>query len=350
MLAGQNHNRQLPAFFSQAFDVPVTRMASPGFAMRRGRGVSLPATILQTLRELPSYRTSLALIGSKIALAQPDLVVNFLEPLMGYYNWRYRPAVPTLAVGHQFMMAHPGFPRLARWHPERLGMSWYVGLTGARAARLALSFYQAPDRPEQRLQVCPPILRHQLFTLPAPRAGHYLLIYLLNHGYAEDIRQWHRAHPEVPLHCFYDLPGAPEEERVDATLTFHRLHGEKFLHMMGSCRGVACSAGFESVSEAAYLGKPLLMVPTEHHFEQALNAQDAEQAGLGMRDTRFRLERLLAAPDTSALGAFRRWTERAETICLRAVEAAVSGPVRQSSRVCNLAAAAETREAGTLPS
>jgi len=45
------------------------------------------------------------------------------------------------------------------------------------------------------------------------------------------------------------------------TLTFHRLDGEKFLRMMGECKYVACTAGFESVSEAAWLGKPLFLVP-----------------------------------------------------------------------------------------
>ena len=56
--------------------------------------------------------------------------------------------------------------------------------------------------------------------------------------------------------------GRAEEQR-NARLTFHKLHGEKFLRLMASSRGVACTAGFESVSEAAYLGKPLLMVPVE---------------------------------------------------------------------------------------
>lgn len=320
VLAGQNQSRQLPDFFAQAFDVPVTPMASPGFVMKQGRGVSLPATFLNVVRNLSRYRRSLALIGSKLATTKPDIVVNFLEPLMGIYNLRQRPKVPVLAVGHQFMLDHPAFPPLARWRPQRLGMRWYVALTGARSARLALSFYRAADDPARGVFVCPPILRRQLFDLPARPAGDFLLIYLLNHGYADDIRRWHRLNLSVPIHCFYDKPDAPEEERVDDTLIFHRLHGEKFLRLMSECRGVACSAGFESVSEAAYLGKSVLMVPTENHFEQDLNSQDAELARLGVRDTRFNLDRLLAAPDPQVVFAFRHWVHHAEEICMKAVE------------------------------
>ena len=42
---------------------------------------------------------------------------------------------------------------------------------------------------------------------------------------------------------------------------------------MGRCRGVVCTAGFESVSEAMWLGKPVCMAPTPGHYEQRCNAR-----------------------------------------------------------------------------
>lgn len=49
---------------------------------------------------------------------------------------------------------------------------------------------------------------------------------------------------------------------------------------MSSCRAYATTAGFESVCEAMYLGKPLLMVPA--HIEQDCNAYDAARGGAGI--------------------------------------------------------------------
>jgi hypothetical protein len=92
--------------------------------------------------------------------------------------------------------------------------------------------------------------------------------------------------------------------------------------MMAGARAVACTAGFESVSEAAYLGKPLLLVPVENHVEQYVNACDAEAAGIGLRDEAFRLSRLLAPGATGAAPATRHWIERAEAITLHVVETA----------------------------
>lgn len=320
VLVGSNQHRSLPAFFEDAFAGRVRSIASPGFAVAGARGVSLIGSALDALRDAPSFRRSLAVIHDTVASVQPDLIVNFLEPLLGVYNGIRRHRVPVLAVGHQFMLDHPAFVQDRKWSLDRVGMGAYVALTGTRSARLALSFYRADDDPRRQLFVCPPILRQQLFEQKSDSFDGHLLVYLLNHGYAEDVRRWHRDHPEVPIHCFYDKPDAPEEERVDPHLTFHRLHGEKFLRLMASARGVACTAGFESVSEAAYLGKQVLMIPVENHFEQFLNARDAERTGIGLADTAFRLSRLLDPVRPEVTASFRAWVDQAESIAIRAIE------------------------------
>jgi uncharacterized protein (TIGR00661 family) len=321
VLAGSNQSRSLPEFFERAFDVPVRQIASPGFSLKRGRSISLAGSAASLLRNVPRFRRSLSAIDETLEAARPDLIVNFLEPLTGVYNLLRPHRVPVLVVGHQFMLDHPRFTRQRRFSLERWAMRQYLRLTGARSAKLALSFYSAADLPRQRLFVSPPILRRQLFDLHPDSIGGFLLVYLLNHGYAGEIIRWHQEHSDIPIHCFYDRPGAPEEEQPSPNLTFHRLHGEKFLRLMATCRGVACSAGVESVSEAAYLGKPLLMIPVESHFEQFLNACDAEESGLGMRDAHFRLSRLLGPANEAALARFRSWVGQAEMIAMRTVEA-----------------------------
>ena len=94
--------------------------------------------------------------------------------------------------------------------------------------------------------------------------------------------------------------------------------------MMATTRGVACTAGFESVSEGAYLGKPLLLIPVEGHLEQYLNACDAERTGLGLHDSAFHLSRLLEPARGEATAKFREWVNQAETIAMRTVESMVA--------------------------
>ncbi len=320
VLAGTNPSRKLPSFFPEAFDVPVRTFESPGFSMKQGRAISTIRSAIHLFRRLPVYSRSLDMVHNALRETRPDLVINFLEPLVGYYYLRRRSPVPMLSVAHHFMFEHPRYPRIKGFPLQRIGMRRYVNLTGANAARLALSFYPAEDLPAKRIFVCPPILRRQLFQLTPEAKGRHLLVYLLNHGYEVEVEQWHREHPEVPVHCFYDKPGAPPEEERRPNLTFHALHGEKYLRFMAGSGGVVCTAGFESISEAAYLGKPLLMIPVENHPEQHVNSADAELCGLGMRDARFRLERLLDPAVQRPAFDFRAWVDSAEAVAVRAAE------------------------------
>ena len=93
---------------------------------------------------------------------------------------------------------------------------------------------------------------------------------------------------------------------------------------MAACRHVVCTAGFESVSEAAWLGKPLFLVPVENHVEQQVNALDAQQSGLGLAEKSFNLDRLAELPDRLPVEKFRAWVASAPEKLFAAIELAVN--------------------------
>ena len=114
---------------------------------------------------------------------------------------------------------------------------------------------------------------------------------MLNSGFSEEVKAWHTEHPDVPMHIFWDKRGAKETTKVDDTLSFHQLNDIRFVKYMAGAKAYATTAGFESVCEAMYLNKPVLMVPT--HIEQACNAYDASLSGAGVIADRFDLDALL---------------------------------------------------------
>lgn len=326
---GTNPSRTVPEFFRHAFGGRLTPIASPGFSFNGGKGVSTLATVWQAVSRLGRYRESLATIASTIERTRPDLIVNFLEPLTGVFNLLRRHQIPVVSVGHQFMLGHPEFVRSRRLALQQWTMRRYVGLAGAGSTKLALSFYPATSLPEQHLFVCPPLLRREVLELPQDVPGRFLLAYVLNQGYTSEILRWHSANPEVELHCFCEKPKVEPVWRYDSTLSFHKLDGVKFLQMMAGSRGVACTAGFESLNEAAWLGKPLLVVPVGNHVEQRLNALDAEKAGLAVAADSFDLTPLLAPRKERNLDAYRNWVRRAEPMFLSVIEAASRPPMHE---------------------
>ncbi|MEJ2585146.1 MAG: glycosyltransferase family protein, partial [Robiginitalea sp.] len=55
---------------------------------------------------------------------------------------------------------------------------------------------------------------------------------------------------------------------------------EGFLGSIAGCRGVLCAAGFETPSEALYLGKKVCVVPMKNQLEQQCNAVALSEMGV----------------------------------------------------------------------
>ena len=326
VIVGQSERRAVPSFFEDAFEAPVTFADSPSFVSDGDdRSVRMGTTLVHELMRTPSFLDSLSTIQAAVNRHDPDVIVNFFEPLAGVYAMWGRPDVPIVAVGHQYMFHHPAY----RFPPGRWLQRWaartFAAVTAWGADRcLALSLYPAPTRRARDLVVLPPLLRDELFRQPTGRSAPFFLAYVLNSGYAEQIIRWHEAHPEVRLHCFWDRPAADPVEEYDDTLTFHQLDDEKFLALMARCGGFVSTAGFESIAEAMYLGKPVQVVPVEGHFEQFCNAFDTVRAQAGIRSATFDLSRLqdFRARRTVDAAPFRRWVREARGQFVREIEAA----------------------------
>ena len=99
------------------------------------------------------------------------------------------------------------------------------------------------------------------------------------------------------IHCFSDSEYVRKEKKglwkYDETLTFHSLQDTLFIKLLASCSGVVTTAGFESVCEAMFLSKPVMMVPVERHYEQYCNAVDAQKSGAGIHSAEFNISRLI---------------------------------------------------------
>jgi len=326
VLVGHSERRKLPSFFLDQIGAPVEQFESPNFITDPdNKGVHLWPSVVYNFRRSGVYIRSMRLINNAIRRYKPDVVINFYDLLAGVYFFLKRPPVPMVAVGHQYMFHHPAYPFPQGQKVDRWGMRLYTAATASTAVkRLAISIYRAEDIPRHRLAVVPPLLRDEVLNKSQNVDEPFLLVYLLNSGYAEEIIRWHNKNPSVQIHCFWDKPDADEVVQHDDTLTFHRLSGEKFINLMARCRGLVTTAGFESVCEAMYLGKPVLMVPVEGHYEQQCNALDFSHVGAGITSDHFDIDafmEFISRYDAST-ATVRRWVHEAERMYLREIEMA----------------------------
>lgn len=320
VIVGKSRRRQLPDFFIKKISAPLSLLPSPNFVTdRKSKSVSLFKTLIVNLTRVRTFLKSAREIDRIVVDEAPDIIVNFYDFLGGLYFLLKKRKVRHIAVAHQFLLDHSAFEFPKGRIYDRLSLRVGNILAGYKAERkLCLSFQAMEDEPDKKLYVVPPLLREEVKQTPASDGTHFL-VYLVNHGYADQVEAFHALHPEIPIHCFWDKPQAPPLLKVDDTLAFHTLDDKKFIHLMASCKGYLTTAGFESVCEAMYMGKPVLMVPVKGHFEQACNALDAQKAGAGIMSKSFRLELLLAYLPSYAdvTPVFKSWTDQTASMFLQ---------------------------------
>lgn len=282
VLVGSDGKRKIPLFFLEAFGLGKIRSYfSPSFVMCKNQRVDGLATLFNFIKSFNKSWKSIKYIKRTVDEIEPDVIINFYEPLYGVSSAVFGEGVRSVVIGHQYMFFYPGYFLSNRYPLERLFgkiWSWVVGLN---SEKVALSFY--PINNFKDITVLPPLLRKQLFETEVNNDGS-VLVYAVNNGYVKNLVKSEIGYSRV-VHCFCEKFW--EGDGVYGNLHLHELDGKKFLEYMGKCDVLLCTAGFESLCEAAYMGKKVITVPTQGHFEQYFNALDAQKYGIVKHQSKF---------------------------------------------------------------
>ena len=285
---GSFRGRKIPTFFLDFIgDTPLLQYESPSIIFGNGKSVQLFKTAAQAFTNFKTFWKSATQLEAFIEALQPDGIVNFYESITGLYKLKSGSKIPTMSVGHQYLLLNKNFESISEKKIDRVLLNMNTLITSIGSKKLlGLSF--RPIDNDAKIEVVPPLLRQQVKSI-VPKVGERWLAYLTHFRLSEDIMAWSNANPEVKLDCFWDNPARRETYHYSDSLTFHPIDAENYLAKMTECAGLISTAGFESVAEAMYLGKPAMMVPVPNHIEQMINAYDGELSGAGIGATSFDL-------------------------------------------------------------
>ena len=313
VMVGCSPRRTLPCFFTEKINAELIRFQSPNFMPTpKGKGSPLLVSILYNLLLLPVYIQSVFKIRQTIRETQADVVVNFYELLCGITYGVFKPETPMMNVAHQYYFLTPAFEYTGSNAVQFKLLNFYSRLTALNATKImALSFREEPTMRYGKIVLVPPLLRNEVLN-KKPTQGDYIHGYLLNNGYIDELIDWSIDHINEQLHFFWDNIDEDEEILIP-NLTMHQLSDTLFLDYMAGCKAYATTGGFESVCEAIYLQKPVLMVPT--HIEQECNVIDAMRSGVGVSALEFDLNLLLDfVPTYTKSMEFRYWVKTADSL------------------------------------
>lgn len=322
-VVGCGPDTRLPNFLYSRATTPIETIYSPNFVPdSKNRGISWTKTILHGAYNISLYQKSFSVIDRMLRTYKPDVLINLYDPALTVYTLFKRIKQPIVHIAHQYLMLHDVFVFPQGRHLERETIINYTRFTRLNTTKmLALSFYDVEPDKKKKIFPVPPILRNEVFERK-PTEGDHFLVYVLNHGLAEEVKEFNKVRPEIPVHAFWNNKDAPETLEASPTLTFHQLNDTLFLDKMASSRGVACTAGFETVSEAFYYRKPALLMPSPNQYEQFANAFDAERIGAGHKVDRLDLQLLMDfLPDYKPQHSeFVNWLNRANEMIVNHLE------------------------------
>lgn len=260
----------------QAQDEPVIPVPALRHAME-GNTIRVVRTLYENLDTLLAKNRIVARLADLFESYEPDLLITDFEAFS--QRAARRLDLPTISFNHQQVVTETRYALPLRLRPAK----WLAEAVIRRVAPpepahlLLTSFFFPPLKNPARTTFVGPIIRPAVQACH-PTPGEHVLVYFNEpevSRYVLDVLQRIEAR-----FILYNVE-PPEQPAQYPNLTFKAPSIEGFLEDLAASRAVLCTAGFTLMSEALYLGKPLLVLPNRGIFEQTLNALFLHRERLG---------------------------------------------------------------------
>jgi uncharacterized protein (TIGR00661 family) len=315
VFVGCDPSGSVPGYFQAVFQEKLERFFHPYFLRLPNRkGIYVGRTLGVNFLRSFLYLREIRRLRAEINGIKPDVVFNFYELVGALALRKVDTSIVRIGIGHHFYHHLTGYP----CHKGSAFHRWFFSLLSRGIMRscdrvLALSFRKESGR--GKIEVVPPLIRYA-FRQISYQPGERFLVYLLYGGFLYDLIVMARANPDFHADVFTTLE--PEME-LPPGIQVHPLSDEKFREKMAHCKGLITTAGFDTVAEAAYLGIPLMVIPSRNHFEQQCNRVDAERSGLakGVDHLEPGMEQQMHIPNNQE---YNEWVKRIEELMIKSLE------------------------------
>ncbi len=199
---------------------------------------------------------------TKLPVEKYDVVVSDFEPVS---SWACLiKGKKCVSLSHQTSFASEKTPR-----PEKVDrlseavLKWYAPVS----IPLGLHFEKYDSFIET------PVIRKQIRDRDRSNKGHYT-VYLPS--FAPEKIVPHLRNVDVEWHVFSKHTSRKEKK---GNVSIFPVEDGTFVDSICACEGVLCNSGFETPSEALFLGKKLFVTPMKGQYEQKCNAAALEKIG-----------------------------------------------------------------------
>ncbi len=128
--------------------------------------------------------------------------------------------------------------------------------------------------------IFPPIIKQELMNKKNVDQKH-VTVYLPAFQ-QECLQQAFEQLPDIEFHWYLSSVKNSYKEK---NITYFPIYQKLFNESLLACHGLITGGGFETPSEALYLGKKLMSIPIKDHYEQQCNAAALSKMGVSILET-----------------------------------------------------------------
>ena len=230
-------------------------------------------TFIKGMKDLPGdLKNSLRLMYSVAKAVKPQIIISDFEFYSNLLSKVLRVPLISLDNMHVLTQAELDVPR--KFRTDRIAAESVVrSFIQMPTFYLITSYFYPPIKNSTKTKYFPPVLRDAIMGLE-PYNGEHVLVYQTSDSNERLLDILKEFDDEFIVYGFH------RDER-DENLLFKSFNEDEFFTDLSQARAVIANGGFTLISEALYLGKPVLSVPVKKQFEQTLNALYLERLGYG---------------------------------------------------------------------
>ncbi|MBU1078757.1 MAG: hypothetical protein KKH98_15780 [Spirochaetes bacterium] len=214
---------------------------------------------------------------------RPDIVISDLEPFTIRFSIIKR--LPLINIDNQCIYIAGKITPSAK---DRLDYASTKNLVRTWIPKadyfFICSFFSVKIKKRYRLKrnakIIKPILRNEVLRLKGSAEKDYILVYQTHDNNYELVDILSQVKQKFYA---YKLP----ENRKIKNIIFRKINATRSLKDLAHCKAVITNGGFSLITEALYLGKPVLSMPILNIYEQKLNGLKVAELGFGEHHKRL---------------------------------------------------------------
>lgn len=216
-------------------------------------------SILKNIKPISLYKDA-----SSLPLEKYDIIINDFDFVTSLACKLKK--LPSVQLGHQASFQSDATPR-----PDKKSLIGETVLKHyAHASNHIGLHFKSYDS-----FILPPVIKEE-FINAEPTDLKHVTVYLPSFQQHCLLKAFSKLQ-HIKFHWFLDKT---QSIRIEKNITYYPIDQVQFNKSLLSCHGLITGGGFETPSEALYLGKKLMSIPIKNHYEQQCNAAALKKLGV----------------------------------------------------------------------